>query len=218
MVTKAKKFCRTCGRERPMQLFALKHVKGYRSSICFLHSDVDDIPEEYRDLVKQEKTQRPFRTPEQEKLVKKRAARRQAKKDRKGAYVAVVHERKQKRKRLAKARVAIRPPQMTREEYATYLESDHWQEFTVAYRMHADMLHACFVCGDELYDLHHHTYARIGKELFADIVPLCRQHHRSVHSAVRAGVQLANAHTYVKMRFQKGQLGIKKIIDESIIK
>lgn len=32
-------------------------------------------------------------------------------------------------------------------------------------------------------DVHHHTYERLGNELFSDLAALCRPHHEAVHRA-----------------------------------
>lgn len=44
---------------------------------------------------------------------------------------------------------------------------------------------ACLVCDrpwtERTGDLHHVTYDRLGAELFADLVPLCREHHTALH-------------------------------------
>lgn len=94
---------------------------------------------------------------------------------------------------------------MTAKEYARYLETPHWQEFRDKYRASAH-LQECFVCGDTEFELHHHTYTRIGNEGLLDVVPLCGTHHRAAHKAVKSGVSLTNAHTYVKMRYQRNEL------------
>jgi 5-methylcytosine-specific restriction endonuclease McrA len=104
---------------------------------------------------------------------------------------------------------------MTSKEYAAYLDQPHWQQFNKAYRESDSELHECFVCGNVNYDLHHHTYARLGREGLSDVVPLCREHHKSVHKAVKAGVQLSNAHTYVKTRYQRGELGVRSLKTEN---
>lgn len=97
---------------------------------------------------------------------------------------------------------------LTAKEYARYLETPHWREFRDRYRA-SDRLQECFVCGGENFELHHHTYVRLGQEEFEDVVPLCATHHHAVHKAVKSGVKLANAHTYVRMRYQRGELGVK---------
>jgi 5-methylcytosine-specific restriction endonuclease McrA len=49
---------------------------------------------------------------------------------------------------------------------------------------------ACQVCGQPWTlrsgDLHHRSYARLGHEHFADLVPLCRPCHTRVHAVLDA--------------------------------
>lgn len=211
MYQKAKKFCKACQRERPMDLFPLKGEGPYRHEACLIHSPIEECPEGLRDKVLALKDHRDvvkdvFDSPKK----KKRAERRKTKRTKKDAFIPVVHERSRKRNRIAKARVAFRPDHMTRAQYAKYLESNHWAEFSREYRENANKLHQCFVCDDEVYELHHHTYARIGHELLADVVPLCPAHHRATHRVVKGGVSLTNAHTYCKMRYQRNELEMRK--------
>jgi hypothetical protein len=99
---------------------------------------------------------------------------------------------------------------LSSKEYALYLTTPHWQEFRDKYRA-SNLLQECFVCGSSEFQLHHHTYARVGNEGLLDVVPLCQLHHQATHKAVKSGVSLANAHTYVKMRFQRNELGLKEL-------
>jgi len=208
--TKKSKYCKTCGRERPLVIFAPKHVDSlYRESTCMIHVDIMDVPKELRMLVLEEISKHPYKSPLQVSKMKNRSRRRHTTRAKKLAFFPVVHEKSLKRRRAAAAQVAVCPPSMTREEYKEYLDSDHWKEFKTAYVANSGTLKFCFVCGDESYDLHHHTYVRLGHEKFEDVVPICRQHHKSLHGAIKSGVSLTNAHTYVKMRYQAGQLGIK---------
>ncbi len=102
---------------------------------------------------------------------------------------------------------------LTAKEYVRYLETPHWQEFRDKYRA-SEHLQECFVCGSTEFELHHHNYVRLGNEALEDVVPLCREHHQAVHKAVKAGVRLTNAHTYVKMRFQRNELGMRTLTTE----
>lgn len=207
MVPKTKKFCTRCGVERPMDLFPMQGK--FHARICIMH-DGQIIPDELQELVQQER--KLWCSPDAVKQLqrkKRRAERKRIRRIKRQGYVPVVHERQLKRRRVAAARVALRPEHMTRKGYAAYLESAHWREFTQSYRANPETLHECFVCGDHNYELHHHTYIRIGEELVQDVVPLCCAHHRAVHNAVKSGVQLAAAHTYVKMRFSRGELGLR---------
>lgn len=64
--------------------------------------------------------------------------------------------------------------------YADYLDSPHWLGFRERYRS-SGLPMRCKVCGLNRIQLHHHTYERLGREELADVTPLCRDHHESVH-------------------------------------
>lgn len=98
----------------------------------------------------------------------------------------------------------VRPAKMSKAEYAAYLTSPHWIEFKERYAA-SDKLQECFVCGTPKFELHHRTYDRVHQELLEDVVPLCDEHHRRVHRAVRAGKSLMDAHTWVKSLYQRGE-------------
>lgn len=108
-------------------------------------------------------------------------------------------------RRLFLDRIPTDKSPMTAKEYTKYLKSAHWQEFGREYRTADDTLHQCWVCGSADYDLHHWTYIRIGNENQSDVIPLCREHHKTVHKAVKAGVPLARAHSWVKSRIKNNQ-------------
>ncbi len=73
--------------------------------------------------------------------------------------------------------------------YATYIDSRAWLDRRQ--RWYADQLRlagavpACAVCGRpwrlRADHLHHASYARLGHEAHADLIPLCRAHHRALH-------------------------------------
>lgn len=77
--------------------------------------------------------------------------------------------------------------------YPQYLETAHWRQFKERYRA-SKRPRCCMICGDRRYELHHITYDRVGQELLADVVPLCRGHHARAHKRERAGVLLKEAH------------------------
>lgn len=99
---------------------------------------------------------------------------------------------------------------MSSKEYVLYLQTEHWQKFGREYRADPTALHQCFVCGELDYELHHRSYVRLGRELFVDVVPLCAAHHKAVHKAVKAGVKLAVAHVYVRIRYVRDELDMRK--------
>lgn len=64
--------------------------------------------------------------------------------------------------------------------YADYLQSQHWQDFRLAYRQ-AGLPMRCAVCHKKPIQLHHVTYKRLGAEKLTDVLPLCGDHHKAVH-------------------------------------
>lgn len=140
---------------------------------------------------------------------KARKIRKEKKKQTSHAYPANTHWIREKRRRQSTYKVSPWTGKMTRKGYAAYLKSLRWKEFSESYRLAPDQLQGCFVCGEAKYQLHHHNYARLGNEKFEDVVPLCEAHHKAVHRVVKSGVGLDHAHSYVKMLFQSGRLGVR---------
>jgi len=73
---------------------------------------------------------------------------------------------------------------LNQREYRAYLRSPEWR----ARRRRALALagDACEVCGKGgRLEVHHTTYARLGKERLSDLVVLCRRCHRWVHNSGR---------------------------------
>lgn len=64
--------------------------------------------------------------------------------------------------------------------YAAYLRSEHWQNVKRAY-FASGRPRDCFVCGGGPVQIHHRSYARIGRERPRDLVALCRGCHEEVH-------------------------------------
>ena len=70
-------------------------------------------------------------------------------------------------------------------EYVAYLASPAWSAFRQRYRT-SGRRWRCAACGSESrLDLHHRTYARLGREHLADVVPVCRECHENIHVAAR---------------------------------
>lgn len=63
--------------------------------------------------------------------------------------------------------------------YDRYLRCDAWQE--TRERALAAAQHSCQVCGSQATQVHHRTYARVGRERLSDLLALCRDCHESVH-------------------------------------
>lgn len=82
----------------------------------------------------------------------------------------------------------------TRAAYSEYLLSDHWKRLKIDARFrHGDR---CIVCRKTPVDFHHLTYHNPWTECTADdVVPLCRECHRILHSNLRAIQLLASAIT-----------------------
>lgn len=82
-----------------------------------------------------------------------------------------------------------------RQRIAAYMSSPSWAKrrrtWVLEYETQNGNLPICAVCGaawidpitETTLDLHHHTYERLGDELFDDLVALCRNHHDFVHRA-----------------------------------
>jgi hypothetical protein len=78
---------------------------------------------------------------------------------------------------------------LRRGRYAAYIASDDWFRRREAWHSQTiartGLEPSCAVCGSawtlSLGDLHHRTYDRLGAELDADLVPLCRADHDALH-------------------------------------
>lgn len=59
----------------------------------------------------------------------------------------------------------------------------------------------CWVCGTRKdIHLHHRSYVRLGKEKDSDLLPLCRTHHRGLHSFMkRKRIPVEKAHLAYKV-------------------
>jgi len=71
--------------------------------------------------------------------------------------------------------------------YAEYLQSDHWRG--LRRRLLSLYGYACVSChaANTILDVHHLTYARLGRELTTDLQVLCRKCHDMVHGVVSEG-------------------------------
>lgn len=69
---------------------------------------------------------------------------------------------------------------MTRVDYRAYLRSEAWRVTRRMMLDHAE--HRCQVCnGTQLLQVHHRTYARLGRERFQDLTVLCDACHAKHH-------------------------------------
>jgi predicted restriction endonuclease len=80
--------------------------------------------------------------------------------------------------------VAKRPRQWTKQLYAEYLQSAHWQTFRL--KVLEFYGHKCMLCGadDVPLEIHHNDYSRLGGELLTDVLPLCGECHERHHGGV----------------------------------
>jgi ribosome-binding protein aMBF1 (putative translation factor) len=64
--------------------------------------------------------------------------------------------------------------------YSEYLKTEGWKTRRTAAIKRAG--HACQVCkSPERLEVHHNTYERLGHELAADLIVLCRNCHQTFH-------------------------------------
>ena len=104
-------------------------------------------------------------------------ARKAAKVAREAAKKAKAAKKKNRKHTPPKPK---KPPQPF--DYAAYLKSAHWR----AKRREALEYHGaqCDQCGtDQNLQVHHKTYARLGREKMKDMQVLCQTHHNELHEA-----------------------------------
>jgi len=100
------------------------------------------------------------------------------------------------RRAMRRSRIIRITNSRRRTNYYRYMRSPAWREYKIAWWATYDKRHKvrrCYICGitqqayGKVFDLHHRTYDRLGKEAFDDLVPLCRQPcHQRVTKAWRA--------------------------------
>lgn len=83
------------------------------------------------------------------------------------------------------------------DSYPAYLASNHWANVRREWAA-SGRAKCCAVCGHGRYELHHHSYRRLGRESLDDLTPLCRTCHGRAHALVGktvhgAKVRLSNA-------------------------
>ncbi len=72
-----------------------------------------------------------------------------------------------------------------KQTYKEYLQSDHWRTFRKQYFLERNSKGCEFCKANVPLDLHHRTYARVGREKSSDVIPLCRSCHDEVHDLQR---------------------------------
>jgi hypothetical protein len=85
--------------------------------------------------------------------------------------------------------------------YRDYLRSEHWASLKEAYRK-STLPQECIGCRSLRYQLHHRSYARIGREQLTDLLPLCGECHRKVHDYERIhGTRVQETHAMLRSIF-----------------
>lgn len=71
--------------------------------------------------------------------------------------------------------------------YSVYIRSEAWAAKKAQFRRSRKCKRKCWGCGrgDVPLDIHHRTYARLGKEGLQDLVELCRECHDLGHEIGR---------------------------------
>ncbi len=97
-----------------------------------------------------------------------------------------------------------------------YRTSELWRETKWRYRS-SDYPQRCLICGSRDFDLHHRTYARLGKEELFDLVALCRLHHDQLHELLDPNPRLCVKDTHDYLVFLMGDMEVPDIESEVAI-
>src|SRR5262245_54101442 len=89
------------------------------------------------------------------------------------------------------------------QEYLDYIASPQWEEFRQRVLKH--WKHCCAKCGkgDVVLQVHHLTYARLGRERLSDAVPLCIPCHKIADEERKASIQFGGKLLHVPKRKRK---------------
>ncbi len=87
-----------------------------------------------------------------------------------------------------------------KKDYEKYLQSSHWRSFRLRYKSERPWACGHLGCPAGNLDLHHLTYARLGRESLDDVIPLCRPHHAQAHQLVGLGIPLQTAHLHIEQK------------------
>ena len=73
-------------------------------------------------------------------------------------------------------------PRMDKATYSAYLHSSHWKKTRSLALQHAG--YKCQACStkEDILDVHHNSYDRLGHEDPSDLIVLCRKCHAKVHN------------------------------------
>lgn len=115
--------------------------------------------------------------------------------------VAEANRKRQERMRLEGRAKPNRPPKRPRIEYDKYIKSNQWAgKRKEVIRNRGGK---CEVCGGaENLQVHHKTYARLGREKMKDLRLLCGGCHRNEHE--KDGVADPVTDEYIKFMQQEG--------------
>ena len=89
-------------------------------------------------------------------------------------------------------------------KYEEYLKSDIWKESRKRFISSREEL-KCFCCeSNKNLQVHHRTYARLGKEYLTDLVLLCSNCHKKTHDLAGFDPKnLYNAHRRLRTKLKK---------------
>jgi hypothetical protein len=96
---------------------------------------------------------------------------------------------------------------MTKKEYRAYLRSKHWRrkraEFWKSKRVPNS---ECVCCGGPPSEIHHRTYARLGRERLRDLAAVCRRCHWALHALERERGNRSGLIPALRSQLRKSQL------------
>lgn len=97
--------------------------------------------------------------------------------------------------------------------YQDYLQSNFWKAAKERYRT-SDLPKHCLNCCNNYYELHHRSYARLGKERPTDLIPLCRECHQAIHNYLKENnTHLAHVHVAIRLLFNKSREEINRLFE-----
>lgn len=80
--------------------------------------------------------------------------------------------------------IAMENRPLTRDEYLAYISSDRWRNSPARLAELEAAGHSCRTCDrrppEVRLEVHHRTYARLGRELVRDLTTLCSDCHRAI--------------------------------------
>jgi 5-methylcytosine-specific restriction endonuclease McrA len=85
-------------------------------------------------------------------------------------------------------------------DYATYISSVEWR--IKAYEAKRRAGWACMLCATTMWlEVHHRTYARLGRERPSDLVVLCSHCHRRHHDTLESERAVGTSHEQLTLPF-----------------